>query len=123
MKKIFLYLLTGVLLCWHQIALANNLDFQAPASESFYPNIARPSTASSDGAGATIAGIISYGIGITAILSVIAITWAGIAMFLSVGEEQKYNNAKDIMIYALIGAGLSAGAYLIVTVVSRLNFS
>lgn len=122
MKKFLLLIVSQIFLGLHNFVNAQSfLNFPSPARESFYPTIARPETASG-GAGGTIAGIIAYGIGIAAILAVIAITWAGISMFLSVGDQAKFEKAKEIMIYALVGAGLSAGAYLIVTVISRLSF-
>lgn len=68
-------------------------------------------------------GIVSYVIGITAVLAIIAITWAGIQMFLSVGNEEKFNQARNILIYALVGVGLAGGAYLIVSVISNLKFT
>lgn len=67
--------------------------------------------------------IVSYVIGITTVLAIIAITWAGIQMFLSVGNEEKFNQARNILIYALIGVGLAGGAYLIVSVISNLRFT
>lgn len=70
-----------------------------------------------------IAEIIKDLIGITAILGVIGVTVSGIMMFLSIGEAEKFNKAKGILIYALVGVGLASGAYLIVTLISRLNFS
>jgi len=66
--------------------------------------------------------IIAYVIGITAVLAIIAATWAGIQMFLSVGNEQKFDEARNILIYALVGVGLAGGAFLIVQIVSNLSF-
>lgn len=62
-------------------------------------------------------GIIAYSIGIVGILAIIAITWAGIKMFLSVGDENKFNEARNILIYALVGVGLAGGAYAIVNMI------
>lgn len=95
------------------------VDFTPPASPEFYPNIANPSTVGS--AGDTIGGIIAYGIGLTAILAVIAVTWSGIQMFLAVGDEGKFNKAREMLIYALVGVGLSGLAYLIVRVLSSID--
>lgn len=73
-------------------------------------------------AGDALGSLVSYGIGLTSILAVIAITWAGIMMFLSVGEEEKFKKAREILIYALVGVGVSGAAYVIVSLVSNLNF-
>ena len=43
-------------------------------------------------------------------------------MFLSVGNEQKFDEARNILIYALVGVGLAGGAFLIVQIVSNLSF-
>lgn len=95
------------------------VSFDPPASKEFYPNISNPTT--NGGAGDTIGGIIAYGIGLTAILAVIAVTWAGIQMFLAVGDEGKFNKAREMLIYALVGVGLSGLAYLIVRVLSSID--
>lgn len=123
-KKIFYFSVSLILLFASCVVSAQNpvVDFDPPASRDYYPKIANPQWATG-GAGETVAGIIAYGIGIAAILWVIAVTWAGIQMFLSVGEEAKFAKAKEMLIYSLIGVGISGLAYLIVTVVSRLNFS
>ncbi len=39
-------------------------------------------------------GMIAYAIGVVSVLAVIAITWAGIKMFLSVGDEAKFKEAR-----------------------------
>lgn len=121
MKNFLLLIISQIFLSVHNFVNAQNIDFLPPASEQYYPEISRPK-GGVDGAGNTIAEIIAYGIGIAAILAVIAITWAGISMFLAMGDESKYQKAKENMIYALIGVGLAGGAYLIVTVISRLSF-
>lgn len=71
---------------------------------------------------AVIANIIVYLIGIVAILAIIAITWSAIQMFLSVGDEAKFNKAKKILITALVGVGVAGGWYAIVTIITRLSF-
>lgn len=87
-----------------------------PGAKSIYENAAPTGNAN------LLAGIISYTIGIVAILAIIAITWAGIKMFLSVGDEAKFNEARYILIYALVGVGLAGAAYAIVNMVSNFNF-
>lgn len=66
--------------------------------------------------------IITYFIGIIGVLAIIVITWAGIEMFLSVGQEEKFKKAKNTLIYALVGVGLAGWAFIIVNVVSNLSF-
>ncbi len=53
-------------------------------------------------AGDSIASIIAWGIGLTAVLAIIAITWTGVQMVLAVGEEEKMKKARHTMIYAFI---------------------
>lgn len=67
-------------------------------------------------------GIIAYSIGIAGVLAIIAITWAGIKMFLSVGDENKFNEARNVLIYALVGVGLAGAAYALVSMVSNFKF-
>ena len=117
MKKFLSFFVIIYAFLLQNIVSAQNIEVKPPTSrQDLFPEIAKTST------GESIASIISYGIGVTAILAVIAVTWAGIAMFLSVGEEEKFNKAKNILIYALVGVGISGGAYLIVKVVSSLSF-
>ena len=78
------------------------------------PSGAGQATEASDVLG-VLPNIIAYVIGITAVL-------AGIQMFLSVGNEQKFDEARNILIYALVGVGLAGGAFLIVQIVSNLSF-
>lgn len=94
------------------------IEFDPPAAPAYYPKF---SVQSSDSAGSVIGSIIAYGIGITAILAVIAVTWAGIQMFLSVGDQAKYEKAKELMIYALVGVGVSGAAYLLVRVIAGIK--
>lgn len=100
-------------------ALAQVVEVKSPADPNYFPRVANPSV----GAGESIASLITFGIGVAGILAVIAITWAGIQMFLSIGDEAKYNKAKELMIYALVGVGLAGLAYLIVRIVSGLSFT
>lgn len=70
-----------------------------------------------------IASIVVYLIGIVGILAIISITWAAIMMFLSVGDETKFNKAKKILIMSLIGVGIAGGGYTMVTIISRFSIS
>lgn len=53
--------------------------------------------------GDTIANIIAFFISLTAILSVMTMTWASIQMILAVGEDEKIKKARYMIIYAIIG--------------------
>lgn len=68
-----------------------------------------------------VSNIIAYSIGIAAILWVIGITWWGIEMVLSSGEDEKLKKGKYIMIYSIIGVILAGLAYSIVTLMGNLR--
>lgn len=68
-----------------------------------------------------IATIIKYAIGIAGILGVIGITWGGIQMILSVGEEEKQKKAKFMMIYSVLWVIIAGLAYSIVTILSSVK--
>ena len=74
-------------------------------------------------AGTAIGSIISWMIGLTAILTVLAISWAAVQMILATGEEEKFKKARYIMIYAFIGLFVSGLAYATVTFITRLNLT
>lgn len=54
-----------------------------------------------------IATIIAWLIEITAVLTILAVTWAAIQMILATGEEEKMKKARYTMIYAFIGLGIA----------------
>jgi hypothetical protein len=64
-------------------------------------NVSLP-TINDKGAGDAIGAIIAWLIGLTAVLTVLAITWAGVQMILSTGEEEKFKKARYTMIYAFV---------------------
>jgi hypothetical protein len=67
------------------------------------------------------AGIITYAIGIAAVLGVIGITWWGIQMILSVGEDEKLKKWRYIVIYSVLGVVLAGLAYSIVNIVGNVK--
>ena len=76
-------------------------------------------------AGAAIGSIIAWFIALTAVLTVLAITWGGVQMILATGEEEKFKKARYTMIYAFVGllvAGLAYGAVNFVTNLNLNNF-
>ena len=64
-----------------------------------------------------IATIIKYGIGIAGVLWDIGITWWGIQMVLSVGEDEKMKKARYMVIYSIVGVILAGFAYGIVNLI------
>ena len=73
----------------------------------------------------SIGSMIGWMIGLTAVLTIIAVTWAGINMVLAVGEEEKMKKARQTMIYAFIGliiSWLAFGAVKFVTNLQLNNF-
>lgn len=71
--------------------------------------------------GDAIAAIIAWAIWFTAVLTVLAITWAGIQMVLAIGDEEKMKKARHTMIYAFIGLIIAWLAYAIVNFVTKLK--
>lgn len=69
-----------------------------------------------------IAHIISYGIGLAAILAVIAITWAGITIIIGSGDDEQMKKWRKIIIFALVGVLLAGIAYLVVNMLANLSF-
>jgi hypothetical protein len=70
-----------------------------------------------------ISSIIAYAIGIAWVLGVMGITWWGIQMILSVGEDEKQKKARSIIIYSIVWVILAGLAYGIVSLVSSLKIS
>lgn len=68
-----------------------------------------------------IASFIVSMIGYAAVLAVIAITVAGIMMILAVWQEEKFKKARKILTFAIVGFAISAWAYLIVQILTRLS--
>ncbi len=66
--------------------------------------------------------LITYAIGIAGVLGVIGVTWWGIQMILSSGEDEKMKKARYILIYSLIGVLVAGLAYGVVDTVSRFRF-
>jgi lysylphosphatidylglycerol synthetase-like protein (DUF2156 family) len=122
MKKALTYILALIiaLISQIQISLA---DIQIGSPTSLLPGA--PSmdlrSVSASTAGNWIATIISWLLGVTAVLAVLAITYAGIQMILATGEEEKFKKARHTMIYAFVGLVVAGLAYAMVTFVTRLN--
>lgn len=72
-------------------------------------------------AGDFIGAFIAWMIGLTAVLTVLAITWAWIQMILAVGEEEKMKKARHTMIYAFIWLIIAWLAYAAVTMITYIK--
>lgn len=71
-----------------------------------------------DGIVTVIVNILSIIIGVAAVIVIII---AGIQYMLSTGDPTKVNNAKNAILYALIGLGIAVAAQIIVRfIISRL---
>lgn len=68
-----------------------------------------------------VATIIKYAIGIAWILWVIGITWGGIQMILSVGDDEKQKKARYMLIYSVLWVIIAGLAYSIVTILSSVK--
>lgn len=64
-----------------------------------------------------LANSIAYAIGIASVLGVIGVTWGGIQMILSSGEDEKLKKWRYILIYSLVWVLLSGLAYSIVAMI------
>lgn len=84
-------------------------------------DINRLNVPATDTASNFIGNIIAWGIGVTAVLTILAITWAGIQMVLAVWEEEKMKKARHTMIYAFIWLIIAWLAYGIAKFVTNLN--
>ena len=85
-------------------------------------DIKRPEwTVGFTGVGTFIANIIAYAIGFAGILGVIGITWWGIQMILSTGNDEKLKKWRFIMIYSIVWVILAGLAYGIVNIVGELK--
>jgi len=66
-----------------------------------------------------INAIISAILGVVGILSVIFIIWGGYGYIMAGGSEEKIEEAKKTITYAIIGLVLSIGAYILINTVIR----
>ncbi len=68
-----------------------------------------------------IAKIITYAIGVAAILGVIGITWGGIQMILSVWEDEKLKKWRYIVLYSIVWVIVAGLAYSLVNLVGNIK--
>lgn len=67
--------------------------------------------------------ILGYALGFLALFALIVIIYAGFKYLTSVGDEKKADEAKKILLYALIGLFIIGTSGLIVNVMLRLFFT
>lgn len=66
------------------------------------------------GTGSTLLKIITWFLGILAILAFGAIVWGGIMYVVSLGDEAKAGKAKSIILYAIVGVVVALAGYAII---------
>ena len=69
-----------------------------------------------------IGRIIRQMIMFAGVFAIIALTYGGILMMLSYGDESKVKQAKSIVTYALVGVVLAGAAYAIIEAVNAFKF-
>lgn len=69
----------------------------------------------------SIGKIIRQGIMFAGVFAVMALTYGGILMMLSYGDENKAKSAKSVITYALVGVVLSGAAYAIIEAINALK--
>ena len=97
-------LLFPALVFWSELPLGRDASYWLP----FWNVTDNPWTQTG------IAKIIKQGVLFVGVFAVIALTYGGILMMLSYGNDEKVKWAKNIIQYALIGVLLAGAAYAIV---------
>lgn len=69
----------------------------------------------------SIGRIIRQMIMFTGVFAIMALTYGGILMMLSYGDESKIKQAKSIVSYALVGVVLAGAAYAIIEAINALK--
>ncbi len=71
----------------------------------------------------SIGKIIRQAIMFAGVLAVMALTYGGILMMISYGDENKVKGAKSVIQYALIGVVLTGAAYAIIEAINALKIN
>lgn len=71
----------------------------------------------------SIGKIIKQAIMFAGVLAIMSLTYAGILMMLSYGDENKVKSAKGIIQYSLIGIVLSGAAYAIIEAINAIKIN
>jgi hypothetical protein len=110
-RRIFLIFLFLVVALFAESALANSL----PQPEKYgLPFEGQP-------VAENVGRIIKQAIMYVGVLAIMALTYGGILMMLSYGDESKLKSAKSVVSYALLGVVLAGGAYAIVEALNALK--
>ena len=120
--KIFIYISAFLFVFLNQLKTSvfayTNIDITPPVGK-----IPLPEVNDAWKAWDLIGALIAWFIWLTAVLAILAITWAAIHMVLAVGDEEKMKKSRYTMIYAFIGLLISGMAYGVVTLVTGLNLN
>lgn len=120
--KIYIYITTFLFVFFERFYSAvyayTNIDIRPPVGK-----IPLPEVNESWEAWDFIGALIAWFIWLTAVLAILAITWAAIHMVLAVGDEEKMKKSRHTMIYAFIGLLISGIAYGVVMLVTGLNLN
>lgn len=95
MKKLINSIIASIFFCIGYASLYADYRVKPPTQN--LPDI------NSGDPGNAIGAVIAWFIGLVAVLTIVAVTWAGIQMVLAVGEEEKMKKARHTMIYSFIG--------------------
>lgn len=109
--------------CIILLAACTYFDFVQAVALPAPDKIGLPFERTADNTPISIAKIIKQAIMFAGIFAVMAITYGGILMMLSYGDESKVKGAKGIIQYALIGIVLSGAAYAIIDAVNSLKLN
>ncbi len=113
---IFILLVANGLDCAHAAGALNALP-------DVDKGIGLPFQNESVGPAGYIGKIIKEVIKYTGLLAILALTYGGILMMLSYGDDGKIKGAKNIITYALVGIVLSGAAYAIIDAVNSLKIN
>lgn len=119
----FLSLKKVAVWCMLLLAVGTCFDLAQAAALPAPDKIGLPFERTADDTPISIAKIIKQAIMFVGIFAVMAITYGGILMMLSYGDESKVKGAKGIIQYALIGIVLSGAAYAIIDAVNSLKLN
>lgn len=101
---ILLFIASPTLVFWDTLPLWTEASYWLPFS----------GVTTNEGTADGIAKIIKQAVLFVGVFAVMALTYGGILMMLSYGNDEKVKWAKNIIQYALIGVLLAAAAYAIV---------
>lgn len=69
-----------------------------------------------------IIGWMNFLLGLTAVLAVVALVWAGFTYVTAMGDDSRIETAKNVVIWTVVGILLILGAYAIVNTLMEARF-